>query len=160
MDSTSVFLGFAYALAGRAEEARPLLDRPLATIEAAEAYVLLGQHEAAARLGRQILTQARQRAERPTEGWALRLLGDLAALEPADDPAAAETRYREALALAEELGMRPLQAHCYLGLGKLYRRMGQPAEARAELATAVGLLRAMEMNFWLPEVEAALASVC
>ncbi len=40
------------------------------------------------------------------------------------DAEKAESRYRQALTLAEELGMRPLVAHCHLGLGKLYRRTG------------------------------------
>ena len=53
--------------------------------------------------------------------------------------------------------MRPLQAHCHLGLGKLYRRTGRAGEARAELGTGVEMLRAMEMTFWLPEAEAELA---
>ncbi len=59
--------------------------------------------------------------------------------------------------MAEELGMRPLQAHCHLGLGKLYRRIGRVDEARGELRAAVEMLRAMEMMFWLPEAEAELA---
>ena len=71
----------------------------------------------------------------------------------------AEGTYQEALALADELGMRPLQAHCHLGLGKLYRRTGRPDEARAELATAVAMLREMGMAFWLPEAEVELAGV-
>ena len=53
--------------------------------------------------------------------------------------------------------MRPLQAHCHLGLGKLYRRVGRLDEARAELSTAVAMLREMGMTFWLPEAEAELA---
>ena len=57
----------------------------------------------------------------------------------------AESRYREAQTLAEELRMRPLQAHCRLGLGKLYRRTGRAQEARFELSAAVAMLRAMEM---------------
>ena len=62
------------------------------------------------------------------------------------------------MALAEQLEMRPLQARCYLGLGKLYRRVGRPDEARAELATVVAMLREMGMAFWLPEAEAELAA--
>ena len=68
-----------------------------------------------------------------------------------------EGNYRAALALAEELGMRPLQAHCHLGLGKLYRRTGRPDEAQAGLATAVALLGEMGMALWLPEAEQELA---
>jgi hypothetical protein len=71
----------------------------------------------------------------------------------------AETHYQQALALANELGMRPLQAHCHRGLGKLYRQTGQAEPARAELTTAIEMYRDMEMTFWLPETEAALAEV-
>ena len=65
----------------------------------------------------------------------------------------------QALALAEELGMRPLQAHCHLGLGKLCAKSGCRAEARTDLSAAIELYRAMEMSFWLPQAEAALAEV-
>jgi hypothetical protein len=61
--------------------------------------------------------------------------------------------------LAEALGMRPLQAHCQRGLGTLYATMGQQEQARTALSTAVDMYRAMEMTFWLPETEAALAQV-
>ena len=71
----------------------------------------------------------------------------------------AEAHYQQALALADELGMRPLAAHCHLGLGTLYQRVGSPERAHAELATATDMYRAMEMTFWLPQVEAVLAQV-
>jgi hypothetical protein len=61
--------------------------------------------------------------------------------------------------MAEELGMRPLAAHCYLGLGTLYTKIGQLEHARAELSTASKLYRAMDMAFWIPQAEAALARV-
>jgi hypothetical protein len=41
------------------------------------------------------------------------------------DAESGEAHYRKALALAEPRGMRPLVAHCHLGLGKLYRRIGE-----------------------------------
>ena len=41
--------------------------------------------------------------------------------------------YQQALALAEALGMRPLQAHCHRGLGMLYATTGQREQARTEL---------------------------
>jgi len=53
--------------------------------------------------------------------------------------------------------MRPLQAHCHLGLGTLYCRLGQVAEATTTLSTALALYRAMDMMYWLPQAEAALA---
>ena len=61
--------------------------------------------------------------------------------------------------LADELGMRPLQAHCHLGLGTLYSQMGRREEARAALSTAIAMYRAMAMTFWLPQTEATLAQV-
>ena len=71
----------------------------------------------------------------------------------------AEDHYRHALTLAEELGMRPLVAHCHLGLGTLYATIGRRTEARAALTAAVELYRAMEMTFWLPQAEAALVQM-
>ena len=67
--------------------------------------------------------------------------------------------YAQALALAEELGMRPLQAHCHRGLGALYAQTGRRGQARATLATAIAMYRAMEMAFWLPPAEATLAQI-
>ena len=75
------------------------------------------------------------------------------------DVAQAEASYQQALALAEELGMRPLQAHCHRGLGTLYTATGQREQACTELAAAIELYRAMDMTFWLPQAEAALGQV-
>ena len=75
------------------------------------------------------------------------------------ESAPAEAHYRQALALAEELGMRPLVAHCHHGLGTLYAEIGQREPARAELSAAIDLYRAMDMTFWLPQAEATLAKV-
>ena len=61
--------------------------------------------------------------------------------------------------LAEELGMRPLQAHCHRGLGTLYARTGQREQARTALSTAIAMYQAMAMTFWLPQTEAALAQM-
>jgi hypothetical protein len=69
----------------------------------------------------------------------------------------AEAHYQQAL--AEELGMRPLQAHCHLGLGILYATAAQRQQAHAELSTAITLYRAMDMIFWLPQAEAVLAQM-
>ena len=57
------------------------------------------------------------------------------------------------MALAEELGLRPLVAHCHLGLGKLYRRGGKREEAREHLAIATTMYREMDMRFWLEQAE-------
>ena len=71
----------------------------------------------------------------------------------------AEDYYRQALALADELGMRPLQAHCHLGLSTLYARIGRREPARAELCAAIELYRDMHMTFWLPQAEASLVQM-
>ena len=65
------------------------------------------------------------------------------------DIEAGEAWCREGLALAEELGMRPLVAHCHLGLGKLYRRTGKQDQAREHLTSATTMYREMDMGFWL-----------
>jgi hypothetical protein len=69
----------------------------------------------------------------------------------------AHDHYRQAIALATELGMRPLVAHCHLGLGKLRRRTGDGAKAAEHLMTARRMYREMDMGFWLEQVEAACA---
>src|SRR5438132_51013 len=65
-----------------------------------------------------------------------------------------EAHYHEALALAEPRGMRPLVAHCHLGLGKLYRRMGKREQGHEHLAAATTMYREMDMRFWLEQAEA------
>jgi len=59
--------------------------------------------------------------------------------------------------VAAELGIRPLVAHCHLGLGKLYRRTGKRQEAQEHLTTAVTMYREMDMRFWLEQAEAEMA---
>jgi len=69
---------------------------------------------------------------------------------------AGKAHYDAALTLAEELGMRPLVAHCHLGLGKLYRRTDKREQAREHLATATTMYREMGMTYWLHEAEAEM----
>jgi tetratricopeptide (TPR) repeat protein len=166
-------LGYAYALVGRLSEALPLLEevmeqdaamrggRPLSTrvIWQSEACLLAGRVEEAKRLALQALDLVRTRKERGHEAWTRRLLGELAAQGEPPEAEEAETHYRQALVLAEELGMRPLQAHCHHGLGTLYARRDRQEQARTEWSRARRLYRAMQMTFWLPQLEAALAHV-
>ena len=93
------------------------------------------------------------------QAYALRLLGDIAARRDLPEVAQAAAHYQQALTLANYLGMRPLQAHCHRGLGTLYAAIGQREQARAALAAAITLYRTMDMTFWLPQAEAALAQV-
>jgi DNA-binding winged helix-turn-helix (wHTH) protein/class 3 adenylate cyclase/tetratricopeptide (TPR) repeat protein len=166
-------LGAAYALAGRTPEALPLLERaleqtmamkrsllyPLLAVRLGEGYVLAGRMMDAMPLAQHALEAARTQKQPGYQAYALRLLGEIEAYGEAPDVVLAETSYRQALALAEESSMRPLQAYCYRGLGTLYVKIGQREQARAALASALDLYRAMEMTFWLPEAESALAQV-
>ena len=88
------------------------------------------------------------------EAEALRVLGDIQAGHTPADVEAADAAYRQALALAEPRGMRPLVAHCHLGLGKLHRRAGDAAKAQEHLTTARNMYREMGMTFWLEKAEA------
>ena len=124
-----------------------------------EAYLLAGRLEEAYQRAAQALDLARQYQQRGHQAWALWLLGESTARQASPEGEPAAGNYRQALALAEELGMRPLQAHCHRGLGTLYARTGQQQQARTALAAAIDLYRAMEMTFWLPQAEAALAHV-
>ena len=71
-------------------------------------------------------------------------------------PASGEAHYQKAPALAEPRGMRPLVAHCHLGLGKLYRRTDKREQAQEHLTTATTMYREMDMRFWLGQAEAEL----
>jgi class 3 adenylate cyclase/tetratricopeptide (TPR) repeat protein len=166
-------LGAAYALAGRVADAVPLLTQAveqttvmemvlfqaLSRLSLGEAQALSGHLEEGYALAERALAHACERQERGHQAYALRLLGEIAARRQPPESDQAGDYYRQALALAEELGMRPLVAHCHLGLGKLYARIGRRAEARTDLSAAIELYRAMEMTFWLPQAEAALAKV-
>ena len=115
-----------------------------------EAYLLAGRMEEAFTQALRALELSRAHQERGHEAWVHRLLGDLHAHRNPPAVEQAEASYQQALALAEELGMRPLQAHCHCGLGILYTQLGRLEQARAELSVAIELYRAMEMTFWLP----------
>ena len=89
----------------------------------------------------------------PNSTEALRLLGEIAAQRQPPDAESAAAAYRQAMTLADELGMRPLAAHCHLGLGTLYARTERLEQARAELSAAMALYHAMDMTFWLSRAE-------
>jgi class 3 adenylate cyclase/tetratricopeptide (TPR) repeat protein len=120
------------------------------------AYLLDGRLADATRIAQGGLAAAQERGERGVEARVLRLLGDIAAHPDRVEFDAAEAHYRRALALADELGMRPLVAHCHLGLGKLYRRTGERAEAQEHLTNAATMYREMGMTYWLEKAEAEL----
>jgi tetratricopeptide (TPR) repeat protein len=162
-------LGTAYALAGRVPEALPLLEQAVSQgrrgghalylVHLSRAYLLAGRTEEALARAQQALSLAQDHKQRGYQAYALCLLGDIAAQRDPPESVLAAAHAQQALALADELGMRPLVAHCHRGLGVLYVAAGQREQARSELSTAIELYRTLEMTFWLPQTEATLAQV-
>ena len=163
-------LSAAYALAGRADEALPLVVgaveefrrrqnhlRPaLILLCAGMTYLSAGRIDEAASHAREALELTRRLGARASEAHALCLTGDVASAGGAVD---AEAYYHDALALAGQLGMRPHIAHCHLGLGKLYRRTGKREQAREHLTTATTMYREMDMSYWLEKAGAELQAL-
>ena len=163
-------LGAAYALAGRTTDALLLLeqavvqavamhymwDHALRLVWLSKAYLLAGRLDEADIQAQHALEFSRMHQERGHEAYALRLLGEVAAQRHPPQSEQAAVHYQQALALAEELGMRPLQAHCHFGLGILYAMQAQPEQARAVLSTAMALYRAMDMTLWQLRTKTAL----
>jgi class 3 adenylate cyclase/tetratricopeptide (TPR) repeat protein len=161
-------LSYSYALLRRDADAQLWLERgieilgdigdtaytAIARVWLGAAAILIGHHDEARDLAGRGLLLARERRERGNEGWAHWLLAEVAA-HVAPDVAEAESHFRAALVRAQELEMRPLQAHCHLGLGTLYQKIGREDEVQAELAMAAEMYRAMEMTFWLAKAEVA-----
>jgi tetratricopeptide (TPR) repeat protein len=170
---TASSLGAAYALVGRAAEALLLLDQVLEHVasgsrmgfpalvltELSEALPLVGRVDEASALASRLLDLSRTHTGRGYQVHAFRLLGEVDMRREPPDIDQAAAHYRQALTLAEEVARRPLQAHCHLGLGTLYAKTDQREQAHAELSAAIDLYRAMDMTFWLPQAEAALAQV-
>src|SRR5262249_41981082 len=166
-------LGNAYVLQGRLAEGRALLEEAISEsistgarhshafwlVSLSEVCRLAGCYDEAWQHARQALELAQQQKAHWPEARALYQLGAVYAHIAPPDAEQAEAYYQQALARAEELGMRPLQAHCHRGLGLLYGQTGRGEQARAALTTAIALYRAMDMTFWLPQAEAALAQV-
>ncbi len=165
---TMAALGHAYGGSGRLEEGIALLQQALALYESegigyeqvisvvhlGEAYLLADRVEDARACADRAATLARARGERGYEAHARRLLGEVAARSGPGGVPEAEAHYRQALASAEELDMRPLAAHCHVGLGKLYRRTGKLAQAEERLTVGTTMYREMNMRFWLEQAEA------
>jgi len=121
-------LGRACLLLGRLGEARRLADRALESSPGHHGFAAYAQH----------------------------LLGDIATHPDRFDAERGEAHYGQALALAAPRGMRPLVAHCHLGLGKLSLRTDKREQAREHLTTATTMYREMGMTYWLEKAEAEM----
>jgi class 3 adenylate cyclase/tetratricopeptide (TPR) repeat protein len=154
--------GEASEALNRLREGKQLLDHQAArglVGDLGRGYQSLGR--AALLLGR--LDEARRLGDRAVEfssshpgfaAHALHLLGDIATHPERFDAERGEAHYRQALALAEPRGMRPLIAHCHLGLGKLYRLSGKQHEAQEHFVVATTMYREMDMRFYFEQAEA------
>ena len=159
-------LGETYGRVGRFAEGLALLDEALRTHmgglfrqatptrQLSRVHLLAGHFDEAWQHACQALDLARQQKTPAVEAAALFQLGAVHTHATPPDVLKAETRYQEALVLAEPRGMRPLVAHCHLGLGKLYRSTAKRDQAQEHLTTATTMYREMDMRFWLEQAEA------
>ena len=166
-------LGAAHMIAGRVSEGLPYLEQgvedfptvgrvgflSLSMVWLGEGYLLSGRLADASDLAERALQLSRTHKERGHEAWALKLLGDISRRCSPAKTEKAEDYYRQAYARSRELGMRPLQAHCHVGLSHILVANGKLDEARSELRAAIDLYRSLEMTFGLPGTEAAFAQL-
>ncbi len=129
------------------------LFHTLITVHLGEAYGAAHRLDEARASAGTALALARDRGERCYEAWALRLLGDLASSPACADPEVAAAHYLQAMGIARDLGMRPLLAHCHLGLGVLCRSTGKAAQAQGHMGAAITMCREMDMRAWTEKTE-------
>jgi tetratricopeptide (TPR) repeat protein len=164
-------LGHAYAMSGKAIEAIQLFEKAIEQVAAvgfnfaqslsigwlARAQLLAGRPVEAWGTASEALDVARRHHERGHEALIKGVIGQIAAEVKPAQLAEAESAYRDGLLIASELGMRPLVAHCHLGLGKLYRGTDKREQAEEHLTTATTMYRDMGMTYWLEKAEAEVA---
>lgn len=152
-------LGYGYVLSGRVGDGVKLLEEAAAAFEAvgmrvysalvavhlAEGYLAAGRLADARAAGERAFALADQREQRGMRAYALRFLGEASSHPDSTDLARSEDCYRRALLEAEELGMRPLEARCHLGLGRLGGRYNQPFGAEHQ-SRGRAMLEEMEMR--------------
>jgi class 3 adenylate cyclase/tetratricopeptide (TPR) repeat protein/ribosomal protein L40E len=166
-------LGHAQSLLGHPDDALPIAGEavrpqkvsfsiipsayPLTAL--AEAYRLKGNTKKAIQNAEEALSIFRQNGERGFGAWALYYMAKIQSDGGPEQIDQTLQSYRQAKDQATELGMRPLLAHCHMGLGEAYVKTGLSEKARPELLAAIELYRCMDMAFWLPKAESALASI-
>jgi tetratricopeptide (TPR) repeat protein len=161
----AVTLGHVHTLAGRHAEGLTLIEdavhrgstrfhHALRVAWLGEAHLQAGRVNEARARAAEALADAVSRGERGTQAWTLRLLAEIAMHPTVSLADEALRSYRQALELAAELGMRPLVAHCHLGLTRLYRRTGDQGKADEHLALATTMCREMGVSGWTEKVRA------
>ena len=172
-------LAVAYAFVGRLSDALELLNRgndthhaalavetgqaplgkALSTVWDVQTLILAGRFGEAESLAQHGLNFFRDGKDRGSEAWLTYLLGEIWARSDGPQSARAEVSYGAAAVLAEQLGMRPLQDHCQLGLARLQVKAHQAQGARAQYYAVAELFRTMGAPFWAAESERAGAAI-
>jgi tetratricopeptide (TPR) repeat protein len=118
-----------YAWSGHVADTSSLWEQtPLRTdtvLRCSEAYLLAGRVAEARQLAQRTLVHSCDHHEQGHLAQALWLFGEIAIHGDPPEIEQAADHYRQAIVLAAEFGMRPLQAHCHRGLGTLYAMTGQ-----------------------------------
>jgi tetratricopeptide (TPR) repeat protein len=153
-------LGHLHAAIDGAQAMGRLSRLPLIIVKCGEVHLLAGEPDEAERLAAEALRLAVGQRERGNEAYARHLLAEIHGARGTIPASTTVRDYVDALALAAELGMRPLAARCHAGLGLLILRTGRRDEAQHHLDTAVGMLREMAMRFWLDKLEVDRAELC
>jgi tetratricopeptide (TPR) repeat protein len=125
-------------------------------LDLADVCMVAGRFADALASTEQALNLARQHGDRRNGANDLHQLGEIHMRLDSPESTQAEVYFRAALTLADSLGMRPLVAHCHLGLGKLSLRTGKQQEAHEHLNTATTMYREMDMRFWVEQAETEL----
>lgn len=124
-----------------------------------DVYGRAGRIEEAVGIGQRALDLARQFGQRGNEARTLYLLGNIHGYGASANANQARERYQQALALARELGMRPLHAQCHLALGEFAAKAGNRQEAQEQLTVALTMFREMRMQTWPEQAEALLKAL-
>jgi class 3 adenylate cyclase/tetratricopeptide (TPR) repeat protein len=162
-------LGYARALSGRLEAGLPILEQAveqagpirvsaryaLSLSWLSEAYLMAERTEEAVVLATRALDFSLEHNERGHEAWIRRLMAEIATRRGRLDEAV--DQYTLAVTIAQELAMRPLAAHCHLGLGRVYQRAGQRTRAEEHLSRSRSMFEAMGMTNVRTHVEQELA---
>ncbi len=162
-------LGAAYNFCERVPEAIALLEQAWRFAESrkhfswgqpvlahlADAYGRAGRIDEAVKTAQRALEVSRQYGQRGYETWTLYLLGNIYTYPNPPSSDQAHDAYRQALALAQEFTMRPLQGQCHLALGTIDTQ----SQARDHLDMAVIIFRELDMQFWLDKAECVLRTI-
>ena len=166
-------LGHCYLLMERPGDALPILNNAVdpQILEAsifpsiypitvlAETYRLMGQTDKACETAEEALRIFRQTDERCFGAWALYEMAIIQSENNSKQIEEAPHTYQLAIDLAEELNMKPLQAHCHLKFGQHYAKIEKTDLARSEFLNAIDLYRSLGMAFWLPMAEARFSEI-